>query len=95
MPIPNATEATAATENVRDELLNSEHPDGGSKAAWFQSLGYARDRWHELASNLLALAPTCEQFADAGLNLLEVPGDHLPEPVEAVAALGLAMVGQI
>ena len=61
MPIPNATEATAATEKVRDYLLNAEHPDGGSKATWFQSLGYGRDRWHELAMDLLALAATCEQ----------------------------------
>ena len=44
MPIPNANEATAATEKVRDYLLNPEQPDGGAKAAWFQSLGYARDR---------------------------------------------------
>ena len=63
MPIPNANQATAATEKVRDYLLNPEHPDGGSKAAWFQSLGYARDRWQELASDLLALAATSEQFA--------------------------------
>jgi len=63
MPIPNATEATAATEKVRNYLLHAEHPDGGSKAVWLQSLGYARDRWHELASDLLALAATCEQFA--------------------------------
>ena len=63
MPIPHATEATVGTEKVRDYLLNPEHPDGGSKAAWFQSLGYARDRWQELASDLLALAATCEQFA--------------------------------
>jgi hypothetical protein len=63
MPIPNAAEATAATEKVRDYLLNAEHPDGGSKAAWFQSLGYARDRWYELASDLLALAATGEQVA--------------------------------
>ena len=63
MPIPNAHEATAATEKVRDYLLNPEHPDGGSKAVWFQSLGYTRDRWHELASDLLALAATCEKFA--------------------------------
>ena len=63
MPIPNATEATAATEKVRDYLLNPEHPDGGSKATWFQSLGYGRDRWHELAMDLLALAATCEEFA--------------------------------
>jgi hypothetical protein len=63
MPIPSATEATAAIEKVRDYLLNPEHPDGGFKAAWFQSLGYTRDRWHELARDLLALAATCEQFA--------------------------------
>ena len=63
MPIPNANEANAATEKVRDYLLNPEHPDGGSKAAWFWSLGYARDRWRELASDLLALAATCEHFA--------------------------------
>jgi hypothetical protein len=62
MPIPNANEATAATEKVRDYLLNPEHPDGGSKAAWFQSLGYVRDGWQELASDLLALAAACEQF---------------------------------
>lgn len=50
MPIPNATdatEATVATEKVRDYLLNPEHPDGGCKAAWFQALGYAGDRWLE------------------------------------------------
>lgn len=63
MPIPNASEATAASEKVRDYLLNPEHPDGGSKAAWFQSLGYARDHRHELASDLFALAATCEHFA--------------------------------
>ena len=62
-PIPDATEATVATKKVRDYLLHPKHPDGGSKAAWFQSLGYARDRWQELASELLALATTCEQFA--------------------------------
>jgi hypothetical protein len=65
MPIPQATEETVGTEKVRDYLLNPEHPDGGSKAVWFQSLGYARDRWQELASDLLALAATCEQFATA------------------------------
>jgi hypothetical protein len=63
MPIPNATEAIAATEKVRDYLLNLEHPDGGSKAIWFQSLGYTRDRWHELESDLLTLAAACKEFA--------------------------------
>ena len=28
---------------VRDYLLNLAHPDGGSKAIWFHSLGYDRD----------------------------------------------------
>ncbi len=50
MPVPKATEANVATEKVRDYLLNPEHPDGGSKAAWFRSLGYARDHWQESAA---------------------------------------------
>lgn len=56
MPIPNADQAIVATEKVRDYLLNLNHPDGGSKAVWFHSLGYARDQWQELADDLLAIA---------------------------------------
>jgi hypothetical protein len=37
-------------------LLNLEHPDGGAKAVWFHSLGYARDQWQLLADDLLAIA---------------------------------------
>jgi hypothetical protein len=62
MPIPNSAEAIAATEKVRDYLLNLEHPDGGSKAVWFHSLGYARDEWRELAADLLAIARGCREF---------------------------------
>lgn len=63
MPIPPSAEAIAATEKVRDYLLNLEHPDGGPKAVWFHSLGYARDEWGELAADLLAIARGCREFA--------------------------------
>jgi hypothetical protein len=36
-------------------LLNLEHPDGGAKAVWFHSLGYARDQWQLLVEDLLAI----------------------------------------
>ena len=62
MPIPNADQAIVATEKVRDYLLNLEHPDGGSKAVWFHSLGYSRDQWQELADDLLAIARGCREF---------------------------------
>ena len=62
MPIPSAEQAKVAAEKVRDYLLNLEHPDGGSKAAWFHSLGYARERWQQLAEDLLAIARHCRRF---------------------------------
>lgn len=62
MAIPNAEQAIAATDKVRDYLLNLEHPDGGSKAVWFHSLGYTRDQWQLLADDLLAIARGCDKF---------------------------------
>jgi hypothetical protein len=62
MPIPDAQRAIVAVEKVRDYLLNFEHPDGGSKAAWFHSLGYTRDKWQLLAADLLAIAWDCDGF---------------------------------
>ena len=62
MPIPDAQLAVVTDEKVRDYLLNLEHPDGGSKAVWFQSLGYQRDEWQSLAHDLLALARECQEF---------------------------------
>ena len=62
MPIPNADQAIAASEKVRDYLLNLAHPDGGPKAVWFHSLGYARDQWQLLAGDLLAIARGCGEF---------------------------------
>ena len=62
MPIPDADQAIVSPEKVRDYLLNLDHPDGGSKAVWFHSLGYTRDEWHLLADDLLAIAHDCDTF---------------------------------
>ena len=62
MPIPNAKLAVAEIAKVRDYLLNRDHPDGGSKAAWFYSLGYTRDNWQALSRDLLAIAQGCKEF---------------------------------
>ena len=39
--------------------------------------------------------PVDEQLPDAGLNLLEVPGDHLPEPVGVPERLRLDAVDRL
>ena len=62
MPIPNARAAVVATEKVRDYLLNRDHPDGGSKAAWLHSLGYTRQEYWLLANDLLAIAHNSESY---------------------------------
>ncbi len=62
MPIPDAKRAVVEDAKVRDYLLNLAHPDGGSKAIWFHSLGYDRDEWHNLAADLLAIARNCTTF---------------------------------
>ena len=62
MRIPDAQRAIAADEKVHDYLLNLEHPDGGSKAIWFHSLGYTRADWKHLCDDLLAIARECDEF---------------------------------
>jgi len=62
MPIPDAQRAVIAPGKVRNYLLNLEHPDGGSKAVWFHSIGYTRDQWQVLADDLMAIARECEAF---------------------------------
>lgn len=65
MPIPDADQAIVSPEKIQDYLLNREHPDGGSKAIWFESLGYELSAWQTLANDLLEVARTCEQFDTA------------------------------
>ncbi len=62
MPIPDSSRAVVEDTKVRDYLLNLAHPDGGSKAVWFHSLGYNRDDWHHLSADLLAVARDCTDF---------------------------------
>ena len=62
MRIPDASRAVVEDTKVRDYLLNLGHPDGGSKAVWFHSLGYNRDECHYLSADLLAIARDCTDF---------------------------------
>jgi hypothetical protein len=62
MPVPDSERAVVTREKVHDYLLNAEHPDGGSKAIWFGSLGYERENWQVLADDLLKIARTCDDF---------------------------------
>lgn len=62
MSIPNAERVEIAPEKILDYLLNREHPDGGSKAAWFHSLGYTREEWQLLSKDLKRVALDCIDF---------------------------------
>ncbi len=62
MPIPEANRAVVEDAKVRDYPLNLSRPDGGSKAIWFHSLGYHRDKWQDLANELLAIAQNYTTF---------------------------------
>lgn len=39
-------------EKLVDYLLNTDHPDGWSKAQLLASMGYSRDRWQQLDFDL-------------------------------------------
>ncbi len=62
MPIPDAENAIVTRDKVDGYLLNVDHPDGGSKAIWFQNLGYERENWQLLANDLLEIARTCNKY---------------------------------
>jgi hypothetical protein len=50
--IPNADRATIDPAKLRDYLLSTTHPIGRFKARFFTALGFAPDRWEELAEAL-------------------------------------------
>ena len=56
MPPPNAKLAEVSREKVVEYLLNSQHPDGAGKAAFFLGAGFVVERWEELANALKGLA---------------------------------------
>ncbi len=62
MPIPDAENAIVTRDKVDSYLLNVDHPDGGSKAIWFHSLGYKQENWQFLANDLLEIAQTCDKY---------------------------------
>ena len=63
MPIPKATEAVVEIEKIRDYLLNLDHPEGKSKAVWFESLGYTRSRWRQLANDISRIARSAQEYS--------------------------------
>lgn len=52
LEIPNKVNAVVDRAKIQDYLLSREHPDGRSKARFFQSLGFAAQRWEVLAAAL-------------------------------------------
>ena len=50
--LPNALQAQVTREKVVDYLLCAEHPDGCSKARFFQHFGYSLENWSALAEAL-------------------------------------------
>ncbi len=53
--LPNVELATIPRSKIRDYLLESSHPEGGSKAAFFLALGFQPERWQLLANALRAM----------------------------------------
>jgi hypothetical protein len=53
MKLPNAHRAVVPREKIVDYLLDTSHPDGGSKAAFFQRAGFRRDNWMQMAAAFL------------------------------------------
>ena len=60
MLLPNTHLAIVESEKILDYLLNSEHPIGKSKARFFESAGFTRADWPDLAHALKLLAQTNE-----------------------------------
>jgi hypothetical protein len=48
MKLPNYKDAYIPVEKLRDYLLSESHPEGGPKAAFFELIGYSKERVVEL-----------------------------------------------
>lgn len=51
--MPGGARAYVEERKVRDYLLSREHPDGRTKAAYFESFGFRVEAWQTLAEALL------------------------------------------
>lgn len=56
MRLPGVENAVIEPRKLRDYLLSRSHPEGRAKARFFTRLGYTREEWHLLASDLRRLA---------------------------------------
>lgn len=65
MKIPGAERAYVGEAKVRDYLLSPAHRVGGAKARFFQQLGFERESWAALESELLSLAKQEAQLGGA------------------------------
>ena len=52
LKLPNNDRAIIDRDKLEDYLLSPSHPVGCFKALFFESLGYSRDQWWELAGDL-------------------------------------------
>jgi hypothetical protein len=55
MKVPNYEQAYIEEEKLRSYLLNFDHPDGASKAAFYQAMGFNLSNVEELETELLRL----------------------------------------
>jgi hypothetical protein len=55
MRLPNAQDAIVTEDKIVGYLLNLSHPDGPSKATFFESRGFRSDDWYMLANALRQL----------------------------------------
>jgi len=62
MPIPNAHQATIPPDKLSGYLLNPLHPVGGPKASWFLMLGYQTEVPELLATDLLEIVVSSDDF---------------------------------
>src|SRR6185312_7620482 len=56
--LPDAHRAFVEETRIRQYLLNSRHPVGGSKARFFLACRFSADHWHEFRDALVAHAQT-------------------------------------
>ena len=64
MLLPDVDQAVIEPAKIRDYLLASAHPAGGSKATYFLAHGYQRTNWQILANDLRGLAETGDATPD-------------------------------
>ena len=54
--LPNAVKARINSTKLRDYLLSSSHPIGRFKQPFFSMLGYSKEHWQQLETDLFKLA---------------------------------------